>query len=137
MTFAMGGILHAGSRHFGPVLCLLLGPPDLHDHCGPNPDEEAGHQCDTAITNHSHKEFLCDWDVGRLRPGTLSMAERCYPTSEVRGSGQECQAAMVQEQQRGAVQVRGQGWWPGGATPRPRPGKAGRGATRGAVAAQA
>ena len=103
MTFAMGGILHAGSRHFGPVLCLLLGPPDLHDHCGPNPDEEAGHQCDTAITNHSHKEFLCDWDVGRLRPGTLSMAERCYPTSEVRGSGQECQAATVQEQPRGAT----------------------------------
>ena len=37
------------------------------------------------------------------------VAERSYPMSEVRGSGQECQAATVQEQ-------------PGGATPHPRPG---------------
>ena len=87
MTFAMGGILHTGSRDFGPVLCLLLGPPALHDDCGPHPDEEAGHQCDTAITNHSHKEFPCDWDVGRLRPSTLGTAERSYPTSEVRSRG--------------------------------------------------
>ena len=35
-------------------------------------------------------------------------AKRSYPTSEVRGSGRECQAATVQEQTRGA-------------TPRPRP----------------
>ena len=41
--------------------------------------------------------------------GTLSMAERSYPTSEVRGSGGECQTAMVQE-------------WLRGATPRPRSG---------------
>ena len=34
---------------------------------------------------------------------------RSYPTSEVRGSGQECQAATAQERPRGA-------------TPRPRPG---------------
>ena len=39
-----------------------------------------------------------------------------YPTSEVRGSGRECQAAMVQE-------------WPRGATPRPRSGRQLRGAT--------
>ena len=32
-----------------------------------------------------------------------------YPTSEVRGSGRECQAVTVQERQRGATQVRGQG----------------------------
>ena len=38
-------------------------------------------------------------------------AKRSYPTSEVRGSGQECQAAMVQE-------------WPRGATRRPMPGAA-------------
>ena len=38
----------------------------------------------------------------------LSMAERSYPMSEVKGSGLECQAAMAQE-------------WPRGATPHPRP----------------
>ena len=30
-------------------------------------------------------------------------AERSYPTSEVRGSGQECQAATAQERPRGAT----------------------------------
>ena len=34
----------------------------------------------------------------RLRAGSLSAAERSYPTSEVRGKGLECQAATVQEQ---------------------------------------
>ena len=29
--------------------------------------------------------------------GVLSAAKRSYPTSEVRGSSQECQAAMAQE----------------------------------------
>ena len=51
--------------------------------------------------------------------GALSAAERRYPTSEVRGSGRECQAVMVQEQPRGVTQVRGQGRRLGGATPRP------------------
>ena len=41
---------------------------------------------------------------GWLRAGALSEAERNYPMSEVRGSGQECQAAMAQEQLRGAIQ---------------------------------
>ena len=41
----------------------------------------------------------------------FSAAERSYPTSEVRGSGRECQAAMAQE-------------WRRGATPRPRSGAA-------------
>ena len=40
--------------------------------------------------------------------------------SKVRGSGRECQAATAQERQRRATQVRGQGWWPGGATPHQR-----------------
>ena len=31
------------------------------------------------------------------------VAKRNYPTSEVRGSGQECQAAMAQERLRGAT----------------------------------
>jgi len=53
--------------------------------------------------------------------GALSVAERSYPTSKVKGSGLECQAAMAQEQQRRATQVRGQGRRPGGTTPRPRP----------------
>ena len=32
------------------------------------------------------------------------VAKRSYPTSEVRGSGRECQTATVQEQPRGATQ---------------------------------
>ena len=82
--------------------------------------------------------------------GALSAAERSYPTSEVRDSSLECQAATVQELQRRATQhptsgvaagrrhprvqgrgrgqeelprVRGQ-WRPGGATLRPRSGAA-------------
>ena len=39
----------------------------------------------------------------------LSAAKRSYPTSEVRGSGQECQAATAQERWRRATQVRGRG----------------------------
>ena len=38
-----------------------------------------------------------------MRPGTLSAAERSYPTSEVSGSGRECQAVTAQEQPRGAT----------------------------------
>ena len=45
--------------------------------------------------------------------GTLSMAERSYPMSEVRGSSLECQAVMAQE-------------WPRGVTLHPRPVAAGR-----------
>ena len=45
--------------------------------------------------------------VRRLRAGSPSAAERSYPTSEVRGSGLECQAATAQE-------------WPRGAAPHPR-----------------
>ena len=53
-----------------------------------------------------------------------TVAKRTYPTSEVRGSSRECQAANVQKQPRRATQVRGQGQRPGGATPRPRSGAA-------------
>ena len=35
--------------------------------------------------------------------GVLSTAERSYPTSEIRGSGRECQTAMAQERPRGAT----------------------------------
>ena len=34
-------------------------------------------------------------------PGALRVAERSYPTSEVRGSGLECQAATAQERPKG------------------------------------
>ena len=67
--------------------------------------------------------------------GTLSVADRSYPTSEVRGSGRECQAAMVQDggeelpkfEVRGGGQeelprFRGQRLQPGGATSCPRSG---------------
>ena len=40
---------------------------------------------------------------GRLRPEHLGVAERSYPTSEVRGSGGECQAATAQERPRRAT----------------------------------
>ena len=79
--------------------------------------------------------------------GALSAAEKSYPTSEVRGTGLECQAAKAQERLRGATlgsrsgavagrrypapEVRGGGqeelpcvggqWRPGGDTPRPLP----------------
>ena len=46
--------------------------------------------------------------------GALSVAKKSYPTSEVRGSAQECQAVTAQEMLKGA-------------TPCPRPGaEAGR-----------
>ena len=38
-----------------------------------------------------------------MRAGALSVAERSYPTSEVRGSGLECQAATAQERLRAAT----------------------------------
>ena len=53
-----------------------------------------------------------------------AVAKRSYPTSEVRGSGRECQAAMAQERQRRATQVRGQRRRPRGTTPHPRSGAA-------------
>ena len=80
-----------------------------------------------------------------------AVAKRSYPTSEVRGSSQECQAATAWEQPRGATpclrsgaaversypvsEVRGSGRecqavtaqeQPRGATPHPRPGAAAR-----------
>ena len=83
------------------------------------------------------------------------------PTSEVRGSGRECQAANVEEQLKGATpnsksgvaagrsylppetrsggreeltHAQGQEWWPGGATPCPRSGGCvGTGGPRGAT----
>ena len=66
--------------------------------------------------------------TGTLSPaaatGALSVAERSYPTSEVRGRSPEFQAVTAQEWRRGATQVRGQGWRPGGAIPHPRSGAA-------------
>ena len=49
-------------------------------------------------------------------------AKRSYPTSEVRGCSPEFQTATAQEWLRRATQVRGQGWWPRGATQCPKPG---------------
>ena len=58
------------------------------------------------------KYILEGWCRSWRRASTLSAAES-YPTSKVRDSGPECQAAMVQE-------------WLGGATPHPRSGAARR-----------
>ena len=46
------------------------------------------------------------------------VAKRSYPKSEVRGSDQECQAAMDRNG-RELPRIWGQGQWPGGATPCP------------------
>ena len=97
------------------------------------------------------------------RHARRAAAKRSYPTSEVRGGSQECQAAMAQEQPRGptphlrsgvvagrsyptpqaqgqgqqpggATHVQGQGQRPGGPTPRPRShGCTGTGGPRGAI----
>ena len=45
-------------------------------------------------------------------------AKRSYPTSEVRGCSQECQAVTAQEWLRWASCIRGQGWRLGGASGR-------------------
>ena len=50
------------------------------------------------------EELPCIRGQGR-QPGT-------YPTSEVRGSGQECQAATVQERPRGPTPHPRSGWRP-------------------------
>ena len=71
------------------------------------------------------------WDLmcrRRRQAGALSSA-RSYPTSEVRDSGPECQAAMAQERPGGATPRWGQ-WQPGGDTPRPRSGRRPGGATQ-------
>ena len=48
-------------------------------------------------------------------------AKRSYPTSEVRGSGQECQDVMVQEQLRGATPCLRSGAVAGRSYPAPPP----------------
>ena len=62
----------------------------------------------------------------QLQTGSLSTGERSYPTSEVRGSGLECQAAKAQGRLRGAALHLGQWQLPGGDTTRPRSGAARR-----------
>ena len=50
------------------------------------------------------------------------MSERSYPASEVRRGGQRTYpASEVRAATRGVTCVRGQGWWPGGDTPLPKP----------------
>ena len=69
-------------------------------------------------------------------PRSGAAAERIYPMSEVRGSGQE---ELPSSQARGGgwedlPHARGQGHWPGAATPPPRSGGcAGEGGPRGAI----
>ena len=90
---------------------------------------------------------------GRSREDPIpkrAAAKRSYPTSEVRGSGRECQAAMAQEQPGGATprpnsrgqgrqlggatHARSQGQQPGGPMPCPRSrGCTGAGGSRGAI----
>ena len=62
--------------------------------------------------------------------------ERSYPTSEVRGGGwEEIPHALKPKARDGGQEeqphARGQGWWPGG--PTPRGGCAGTGGPRGAI----
>ena len=60
---------------------------------------------------------------GRLCTDALSTAKRSYPTSEVKGSGRECQAATAPEWPRGAT-LHPRSGRPGGDTPCPRLGAA-------------
>ena len=60
-------------------------------------------------------------------PRSRAAAERSYPASEVRGSGQEELPHAPMPKARGGSweeppHTRGQGWQPGGATPLPRSG---------------
>ena len=72
--------------------------------------------------------------INAYRVRRTSAAERSYPTSKVRGSSPECQAATAQEQPRGAIPRWRPGWWLGGATPGPRSGGCpGKGGPRGAT----
>ena len=57
---------------------------------------------------------------GRDSQRTQHVAKRSYPTSEVRGSGRECQAVMAQEWPRGATPCTRPGQWFGGARVRVR-----------------
>ena len=50
------------------------------------------------------------------------MAKRSHPTSEVKGSGRECQAVKAQERPRGATPSLRSRAAPGGAIPHPRSG---------------
>ena len=68
---------------------------------------------------------LAHLSAGGSDPAHLSAGERRYPTSEVSGSGQGCQAATAQEQLRGYPSLRS-GVAAGGATRRPRSVAAGR-----------
>ena len=66
------------------------------------------------LTKHSREELPHVLGQGQKlgRPhAQRAAAKRSYPTSEVRGSGRECQAATAQE-------------WPRGDTSRPGPGAA-------------
>ena len=84
--------------------------------------------CDRC-TKHSREELPHIRDQGQKPEGPHAQraaARRSYATSEIRGSGQECQAGTAQERLRGVTQVRGQGQQPRGATPHPRPGAAAR-----------
>ena len=66
--------------------------------------------------------------------GELSAAERRYPTSEVRGSDQECQVATVQEWPRGATAHLRSGVAAGKINPHPRSSDCtGAGRPRGAI----
>ena len=61
--------------------------------------------CDSWGRKESDTTDLWEHKRGWLRQRT-SMAERSYPTSEVRGSGRECQAATAQEPLGGATRPR-------------------------------
>ena len=94
-------------------------------HCNPLDTKRGGGR--DRRTKHGREELPHERGQGQ-KPGgphtRRAVARRSYPTSEVRGSGGECQAATAQERQRRATQVRGQGRRPGGATPCPRSGAA-------------
>ena len=84
--------------------------------------------CDDQSTKHGREELPHVGGQGQKLGGPDSQraaARRSYPTSEVRGSSQECQAATVQERSRGATSCPRSGAAAGRSYPtplRPRPG---------------
>ena len=76
-------------------------------------------QAQAAETAHERARLPHIRGQGQKPGGTHAreaVAKRSYPTSEVRGSGRECEAVTAQERPRGATPARGQGQRPGGAT---------------------
>ena len=106
-----------------PGLGLRMAPQGHHprpqergDFSWPPLTSDSGCLLPAPTPDLGRRPTKCRW----LRASSLSTAERSYPTSEVRGSGLECQAVTAQERLRGATSHWRSGAWPREATLLPR-----------------